>query len=168
MGLYFFKFWAYVRYFWEHKKSLWHQCLYNGNENYYKQFKRFKRFSFHIFQLYTWLIPINAFFFKKNYFQFDDDSPSTSYEHETATRQILSLTHGTFKDATCCIRDIIPLESWRFLRWFSNFKLMSLHDKCPNTDQQNFHKVTIKNANFFILIVLCLHTHQQKNFTLNN
>ena len=55
-------------------------------------------------------------FLKKNYFQFDDDSPSTSYEHETATRQILSLTHGTFKDATCCIRDIIPLESWRFLR----------------------------------------------------
>ena len=30
------------------------------------------------------------------------------------------------------------------------------------------HKVTIKNANFFALIVSCLRTHQRKNFILNN
>ena len=30
------------------------------------------------------------------------------------------------------------------------------------------HKVTIKDANFFVLIVSRLRTHQRKNFTLNN
>ena len=29
-------------------------------------------------------------------------------------------------------------------------------------DQKKLHKVTIKNANFFVPIVSCLHTHQQK------
>ena len=28
------------------------------------------------------------------------------------------------------------------------------------------HKVTIKNANFFVLIVSCLRTHQRKRFTV--
>ena len=40
--------------------------------------------------------------------------------------------------------------------------------KCPNTEFLLVHKVTIKNANFFVLIVSCLRTHQRKNFTLNN
>ena len=37
-----------------------------------------------------------------------------------------------------------------------------------NADQKKLHKVTIKIANFFVLIVSCLCTHQRKNFTLNN
>ena len=44
----------------------------------------------------------------------------------------------------------------------------SLREKCPNTELFLVLKVTIKNANFFVLIVSCLHTHQQKHFTLNN
>ena len=41
----------------------------------------------------------------------------------------------------------------------------------PNTGKYGpgkLHKVMIKNANFFVLIVSCLRTHQRKNFTLKN
>ena len=44
----------------------------------------------------------------------------------------------------------------------------TLREKSPNTELFQVHKVTITNANFFVLTVSCLRTHQRKNFTSNN
>ena len=43
-----------------------------------------------------------------------------------------------------------------------------LRTKCPNTEFFLVHKVTIKNANFFVLIVSWLRTHHRNNLALNN
>ena len=45
------------------------------------------------------------------------------------------------------------------------YEQVILCGKCPNTEFFLVHKVTIKNANFFVIIVSCLRTHQRKNFT---
>ena len=74
------------------------------------------------------------------------------------------------------------LFSFKFLYFFFGMLLSwQFHcmKKCPDTefflvwirenkDQKKLRKVTIKNANFLVLIVSCLRTHQRKYFTLNN
>ena len=61
---------------------------------------------------------------------------------------------------------ILP-ESFQFFSPVHSCILtVTLREKCPNTDVFLVHKVTIKNENFFVLIVSCLSTHQGKNFTL--
>ena len=61
---------------------------------------------------------------------------------------------------------ILP-ESFQFFSPVHSYILtITLREKCPNTDVFLVHKVTIKNENFFVLIVSCLSTHQGKNFTL--
>ena len=61
---------------------------------------------------------------------------------------------------------ILP-ESFQFFSPVHSCILtITLREKCPNTDVFLVHKVTIKNENFFVLIVSCLSTHQGKNFTL--
>ena len=61
---------------------------------------------------------------------------------------------------------ILP-ESFQFFSPVHSCILtITLREKCPNTDVFLVHKVTIKNENFFLLIVSCLSTHQRKNFKL--
>ena len=44
----------------------------------------------------------------------------------------------------------------------------TLREKCPNAEFFLVHKIMIKNANFFVLIVSCFRTHQRKKFTMNS
>ena len=61
---------------------------------------------------------------------------------------------------------ILPKSFQFFSPVHSCILTIPLREKCPNTDVFLVHKVTIKNENFFLLIVSCLSTHQRKNFTL--
>ena len=66
--------------------------------------------------------------------------------------------------SVCCpLRETCPNTEVFLVRIF----LYSVRIQ-ENTEQKNLHKVTIKNANFFVIIVSCLRTYQRKIFTLNN
>ena len=79
-----------------------------------------------------------------------------------------------------CLTDMSP-ENWKMYLENTNGKrrlILDFNTKsprnlgfCPNTGKYGYHsvhKIMIKNANFFVLIVLCLRTHQRKKFTTNS